>query len=108
MLGTGECSSSASESTMPSCTSSSCTVGTYWRQIGSSGAWIKSTIAGEIRNSKFSAACCSFAISGKCSGPNRAASCSSAATLPGYYAPGDDLVSYLKDLADGDLAGTTS
>src|SRR5260370_7301578 len=77
MLGTGECSSSASESTMPSCTSSSCTVGTYWRQIGSSGAWIRSTIAGEIRNSKFSAACCSFAISGKCSGPNRAASCSS-------------------------------
>ena len=30
-----------------------------------------------------------------------------AATLPGYYAPGDDLVIYLKDLADGDLAGTT-
>ena len=31
-----------------------------------------------------------------------------AATLPGYYAPGDDLVIYLKDLADGDLAGTTA
>jgi ribosomal protein S18 acetylase RimI-like enzyme len=30
-----------------------------------------------------------------------------AATLPGYYAPGDDLVIYLKDLGDGDLAGTT-
>jgi len=30
-----------------------------------------------------------------------------AATLPGYYAPGDDLVIYLKELADGDLAGTT-
>jgi ribosomal protein S18 acetylase RimI-like enzyme len=30
-----------------------------------------------------------------------------AATLPGYYAPGDDLVIYLKDLVDGDLAGTT-
>lgn len=31
-----------------------------------------------------------------------------AATLPGYYAPGDDLVIYLKDLADGDLAGPTA
>jgi ribosomal protein S18 acetylase RimI-like enzyme len=27
-----------------------------------------------------------------------------AATIPGYYAPGDDLVVYTKDLADGDLA----
>src|SRR5258708_9394613 len=62
---------------MPSWTSSSCTVGTYWRQIGSSGAWIRSTIAGEIRNSKFAAAWCSLGISGKWSGPNRAASCSS-------------------------------
>ncbi len=31
-----------------------------------------------------------------------------AATLPGYYAPGDDLVIYLKDLAHGVLAGTPS
>lgn len=31
-----------------------------------------------------------------------------AAVLPGYYAPGDDLVIYLKDLADGDLAGPTA
>ena len=28
-----------------------------------------------------------------------------AATIPGYYAPGDDLVIYTKDLTDGDLAG---
>jgi ribosomal protein S18 acetylase RimI-like enzyme len=27
------------------------------------------------------------------------------ATIPGYYAPGDDLVIYTKDLTDGDLAG---
>ena len=26
------------------------------------------------------------------------------ATIPGYYAPGDDLVIYTKDLTDGDLA----
>lgn len=31
-----------------------------------------------------------------------------AATLPGYYAPGDDLVIYLKELAHGVLAGTPS
>lgn len=31
-----------------------------------------------------------------------------AATVPGYYAPGDDLVLYTKDLTDGDLAGTAS
>jgi len=31
-----------------------------------------------------------------------------AATIPGYYAPGDDLVIYSKDLTDGDLAGTTA
>lgn len=30
-----------------------------------------------------------------------------AAVLPGYYAPGDDLVIYLKDLAHGELARTT-
>ena len=29
-----------------------------------------------------------------------------AATIRGYYAPGDDLVIYTKDLGDGDLAGT--
>ena len=31
-----------------------------------------------------------------------------AAAIPGYYAPGDDLVVYTKDLTDGDLAGTAS
>ena len=30
------------------------------------------------------------------------------ATIPGYYAPGDDLVIYAKDLTDGDMAGTAS
>ena len=29
-----------------------------------------------------------------------------AATIPGYYAPGDDLVIYTKDLTPGDLART--
>ncbi len=31
-----------------------------------------------------------------------------AATIPGYYAPGDDLVIYIKDLTPGDLARTAS
>ena len=31
-----------------------------------------------------------------------------AATIPGYYAPGDDLVVYTKDLTDGELAGAAS
>jgi ribosomal protein S18 acetylase RimI-like enzyme len=31
-----------------------------------------------------------------------------AATIPGYYAPGDDLVVYTKDLTTGDLARTPS
>jgi len=31
-----------------------------------------------------------------------------AATIPGYYAPGDDLVIYSKDLTDGVLAGTAA
>lgn len=31
-----------------------------------------------------------------------------AATIPGYYAPGDDLVIYLKDLRNGVLARTAS
>jgi len=31
-----------------------------------------------------------------------------AATIPGYYAPGDDLVIYTKDLIAGDLARTTA
>src|SRR6266567_2367753 len=74
MFGTGECASSASESTSPSCTSSSCRSGTYWRQMGS-------TIAGEIRNSKLSAAWRSRSKSGKCSAPNFAASASSDAML---------------------------
>lgn len=30
-----------------------------------------------------------------------------AATIPGYYAPGDDLVIYTKELTTGDLARTT-
>src|SRR5512134_3044412 len=79
MLGTGESASSLRESTMPSWTSSSWTVGTYCRQIGSSGCWMRSTMAGEMRNSKFSAACFSRWISPTCSGPNRAASASSEA-----------------------------
>src|SRR6266705_5322304 len=81
MLGTGELASSSSESTMPSRASSSCTVGTYWRQIGSPGDLIRSTMAGEIRNSKFSAACRSRSTSPTCSGPNRAASASREAML---------------------------
>ena len=31
-----------------------------------------------------------------------------AATIPGYYAPGDDLVVYTKDLTDGELARASS
>ncbi|HEV8401390.1 MAG TPA: GNAT family N-acetyltransferase [Gemmatimonadales bacterium] len=31
-----------------------------------------------------------------------------AAVIPGYYAPGDDLVVYTKDLTDGDLARASS
>src|SRR5213075_2028402 len=81
MLGTGELASSASESTIPSWTSSSCTVGTYCRQIGSPGDLIRSTMAGEMRNSKFSAAWRRRAMSPTCSGPNRAASASSDAIL---------------------------
>src|SRR5688500_435947 len=77
MLGTGLSASSLSESTTPSTTSSSSTDGTYWRQIGSLGDLIRSAIAGEMRNSKFSAAIRSRSRSGKCSGPNRAASDSS-------------------------------
>src|SRR5688572_13185084 len=73
MLGTGLSASSLSESTTPSTTSSSSVDGTYWRQIGSLGDLIRSTIAGEIRNSKFSAAVRSRSRSGKCSGPNLAA-----------------------------------
>src|SRR5437870_7127095 len=81
MFGTGEWASSASESTSPSRTSSSCRSGTYWRQIGSPGDLIKSTIAGEMRNSKFTAACRSRSRSGKCSAPNLATSASRDAML---------------------------
>src|SRR6266850_4545294 len=42
---------------------------------------MRSTIAGEIRNSKFSAAWRSRSMSPTCSGPNRAASASSDAML---------------------------
>src|SRR5882672_7417980 len=81
MLGTGEFASSSSESTRPSWTSSSWTVGTYCRQIGSPGDLMRSTIAGEMRNSKFSAACRRRAISPTCSTPKRAANASSEAML---------------------------
>src|SRR6267154_3930448 len=81
MLGTGEFASSASESTRPSWTSSSWTVGTYCRQIGSPGDLIRSTMAGEMRNSKFSAAWRKRAMSPTCSAPNRAANASSEAML---------------------------
>src|SRR3954469_13693205 len=76
MLGTGLSLSSLRESTIPSTTSSSSTLGTYCRHMGSSGERIRSTIAGLIRNSKFSAAWRSRSSSGKCSGPNLAASVS--------------------------------
>src|SRR2546426_9546575 len=81
MFGTGEWASSASESTSPSRTSSSWRSGTYWRQIGSPGDLMRSTIAGEIRNSKFSAASRRRPRSGKCSAPNLATSASSVAML---------------------------
>src|SRR5947207_15124392 len=67
MFGTGEWASSASESTSPSCTSSSWRSGTYCRQIGSPGDLIRSTMAGAMRNSKFRAACRRRSRSGKCS-----------------------------------------
>ena len=54
-------------------------MGTYCRQIGSLGDLIRSTIAGEIRNSKLSAARRSRSSSGKFSGPNRSARVSSEA-----------------------------
>src|SRR2546422_5491431 len=81
MFGTGECASSARESTRPSCTSSSWRSGTYCRQIGSPGDVMSSTMAGEMRNSKFSAACRSRYRSGKCSAVNAATSASREATL---------------------------
>src|SRR2546425_2315120 len=81
MFGTGEWASSASESTIPSRTSSSWRSGTYWRQMGSPGDLIRSTIAGEMRNSKFTAACRSRSRSGKCSAPNLATSASREAML---------------------------
>src|SRR3989449_9411333 len=81
MFGTGEWASSASESTIPSRTSSSWRSGTYWRQMGSPGDLIRSTIAGEMRNSKFAAACRSRPRSGKCSAPNLATSASREAML---------------------------
>src|SRR2546422_7873433 len=81
MFGTGEWASAASESTIPSRTSSSWRSGTYWRQMGSPGDLIRSTIAGEMRNSKFAAACRSRPRSGKCSAPNLATSASREAML---------------------------
>src|SRR3989454_5585717 len=54
MFGTGEWASSARESTRPSCTSSSCRSGTYWRQMGSPGDLMRSTMAGEKQNLKIS------------------------------------------------------
>src|SRR5689334_5901441 len=79
MLGTGLSASSFNESTIPSTTSSSATLGTYCVQIGSPGDLISSTMAGEIRNSKFSAACLRRSSSGKFSAPNLWASASSEA-----------------------------
>src|SRR3954470_15780999 len=79
MLGTGLSASSLSESTKPSTMSSSSTDGTYCRQIGSLGDLISSAMAGEIRNSKFSAACRRRSSSGKFSGPNFWANASSEA-----------------------------
>src|SRR3989442_1930595 len=81
MFGTGEWASSASESTIPSRTSSSWRSGTYWRQMGSPGDLIRSTIAGEMRNWKFAAGCRSRPRSGKCSAPNLATSASREAML---------------------------
>src|SRR3990172_1780382 len=81
MLGTGLFASSFRLSGTPSTTSNSCKSGTYCRQMGSPGALIRSTIAGEIRSSKFSIACCSRSRSGNCSGPNFSTSCWSEATL---------------------------
>src|SRR5712664_4887025 len=49
--------------------------------MGSPGVWMRSTMAGEMRNSKFSAACRRRAKSGKCSAPNLATSASSEAML---------------------------
>src|SRR5688572_96402 len=49
--------------------------------MGSPGLLMRSTIAGEIRNSKFSAAWRSRAMSATCSSPNRSASASSEAML---------------------------
>src|SRR2546428_4851690 len=81
MFGTGELATSGNESTSPSCTSSSCRSGTYCRQMGSPGDVMRSTMAGEIRNSKFSAARRSRSRSGTCSAPNLATSASSEAML---------------------------
>src|SRR5919107_434695 len=77
MLGTGLSASSLSESTIPSTTSSSSTEGMYCRHIGSSGDLMRSTMAGEMRNSKLSAASRKRSRSGKFSGPNLRASASS-------------------------------
>src|SRR2546425_4274684 len=49
--------------------------------MGSPGDLMRSTMAGEIRNSKLSAACRSRSRSGRCSAPNRATSASSEAML---------------------------
>src|SRR5205823_763774 len=68
-------------STSPSRTSSSCRSGTYCRQMASPGALIRSTMAGEMRNSKLSAAWRNRSRSGNCSGPNLATSASSEARL---------------------------
>src|ERR1044072_5972135 len=81
MLGTGEFAASASESTRPSWTPSSWHGGTDGRQIGSPGDLMRSTMAGEMRNSKFSAAWRRCAMSPTCSAPNRAANASSEAML---------------------------
>src|SRR6266516_3670579 len=108
MLGTGEFASSASESTSPSWTSSSWRSGTYCRQIGSPGDLIRSTMAGEIRNSKFRAASRSRSRSGKCSGPNLATSASSVATLFLRSSSCQDAMRQVLDVHDEVVVGRVS
>src|SRR5260370_12897470 len=81
MFGTGAWCGSARGSAKPAWTWSSWRWGTYCRQMGSPGVGMGSAMAGEMRNSKFSAACRRRARSGKCSGPNLATSASSEAML---------------------------
>src|SRR5512139_4041034 len=80
MFGTGESTSSSSESTMPSWMSSSAGVGTYWRQNGSPGFWMRSSAAGVMRRLKRSMACSAASLS-TFSSPKRATSSSTVVML---------------------------